>query len=124
MKTFTFLIVASLLTLSFSAHAQKVAEPVKRSQSAAAPLKGYYSIGNNAAKLKSSASGQVASGLRTSQYQTAPEVKKGYYATGNNKAKLARQISFEEVQPTGQTKYKAKPTKGYYSIGRNADKLK
>jgi hypothetical protein len=124
MKTFTLILLATLLGLSFSSYAQKTTESVKSYSPASAPLKGYYSIGNNAAKLNSPTSGQIASGLEISKSKTVPKVQKGYYATGNNKAKLTGQISFEEVKSSGQTNYKAKPAKGYYSIGRNADKLK
>lgn len=125
MKALTLILSATLLSLSISSYAQKADGQTKTNQQPTpAPLKGYYSIGNNAAKLNTPANGQVSSGLRISRKKTAPEVQKGYYATGNNNTKLTRQITFEEVRPSGQTRYKARPTKGYYSIGRNADKLK
>lgn len=123
MKTLGLIFSATLLSLSFIADAQKGAQPVRNDRPVSAPVKGYYSIGNNAAKLQSPSNGQVVSNLRTSNKKTASEVKKGYYATGNNNEKLGSQISFEEVKPSGQTNFKARPTKGYYSIGRNADKL-
>lgn len=125
MKTLAIILSASLLSVSFSSHAQKSPERVKSYQPVtSAPLKGYYSIGNNAAKLQSASGAQVVSGLQANKMKTTPAVQKGYYATGNNNAKLGEQISFEEVAPAGQAKYRAKPVKGYYSIGRNADKLK
>jgi hypothetical protein len=125
MKTLAIILSASLLSVSFSSNAQKSPEQVRSNQSVtSAPLKGYYSIGNNAAKLQSATGGQVTSGLRANKVKTKPTVQKGYYATGNNNTKLAEQVSFEEVAPSGQTKYRAKPVKGYYSIGRNANKLK
>ncbi|MCU7552024.1 hypothetical protein OCK74_23085 [Chitinophagaceae bacterium LB-8] len=124
MKIFVFIISASLLFISITAYAQKDTGPVNGFQSVYAPQKGYYSIGNNASKLQSPASGQVFSGLRTSKKKTVPMVQKGYYATGNNQAKLGEQISFEDVRPSGSSYYKSRPVKGYYSIGRNADKLK
>lgn len=125
MKTLTIILSASLLSFSFSSHAQKSPERASSYQPVtSAPLKGYYSIGNNAAKLQSAAGVQVASGLRASKVKTTPVVQKGYYASGNNNAKLGELISFEEADPSGQTKYRAKPVKGYYAIGRNADKLK
>ena len=125
MKIVTLILSTFLICLSLSSYAQKAASRVETyQQPGLAPVKGYYSIGNNAAKLNTPATGQVFSGLKISSKKTAPEAQKGYYATGNNNKKLTRQITFEEVQPSGQTKYKAKPTKGYYSIGRNADKLK
>jgi hypothetical protein len=124
MKTLALILSVSLLSISFSSDAQKVAGQPGEYHPVSIPLKGYYSIGNNAAKLQSPASGQVFSGLRVSKKKTVSTVQKGYYATGNNQAKLGEQISFEEVGPSGQTNYRAKPTKGYYSIGRNANKLK
>lgn len=107
MKTVAFMISALLLSTSFTSNAQK----------------GYYSIGQNAAKLGSPSGIQVFSGFKASKKKTAPAVQKGYYTTGNNREKLSEQVSFEQVKPSVQSYYKLTPVKGYYSIGRNAEKL-
>lgn len=73
--------------------------------------KGYYSIGDNASKLKYSAQ-------QFEQTTTAPLPNKGYYAVKGKKSRVAKAYSYTN---TG-----ARPavTKGYYSIGNNSQKLK
>jgi hypothetical protein len=87
------------------------------------PTKGYFAIGNNAAKLSAPAKVQVFTGLRVIKTKASPEVSKGYYATGNNAARLPGQVEFEEINPGSKSSVMVKPAKGYYSIGRNAEKL-
>jgi hypothetical protein len=123
MKILAFIFSAFLLFFSFSSNAQKGSEPGNNYRPVSAPLKGYYSIGNNATKLKGSSNEQVFSGFRASKKKKAPVVQKGYYATGNHQSKLGEQITFEDVRPSGQSYNGSRPTKGYYSIGRNAEKL-
>ena len=78
--------------------------------------KGYYSIGNNAQKLKD------VNGVRfTTSEAASTEINKGYYSVERNQKKLNRQ---KIVMQSGATN-RAVPvvTKGYYSIGNNARKL-
>lgn len=114
MKRSVLILSICLLYLSFSSFAQK---PV------ATPAKGYYAIGNNAAKLYTPTNVQVFTGIRAIKGATSPAVNKGYYATGNNAAKLPEQVALKEINPIGKASIMTKPAKGYYSIGRNAEKL-
>jgi hypothetical protein len=78
---------------------------------ASAQDKGYYSIGNNAEKLKIQRDNKpVDSFVRA---------EKGYYNIQSNSAKLRRSLQEEN------TRHKRIPviTKGYYSIGNNSRKL-
>lgn len=114
MKPSVLILSICLLCLSFTSFAQM---PMST------PTKGYYAIGNNAAKLSAPANVQVFTGLRAIKTKASPEVTKGYYATGNNAAKLPGQIDLEEINPGSKASVMVKPAKGYYSIGRNAEKL-
>lgn len=70
--------------------------------------KGYYSIGNNAAKLP-----QPKAAIQRETGTTHPEVAKGYHSIGTNNTKLPAQKRIKH----GGTKKKA--AKGYYSIEKN-----
>jgi len=109
MKTQIFTLIIGLLFTSVYAMGQN-------KQTAPTVTKGYYAIGNNAAKLKPSAA--VMETVEAAA-ATAPVVGKGYYAIGNNNSRLKKQI-------TGISAGKDKPviSKGYYSIGNNSEKLR
>lgn len=77
-----------------------------------APMKGYYSIGNNAARLPA---GQH---IPIKDVDSEPQ-KKGYYAIAQNNKK--QQTTF--VLQSNTTKRTPQIRKGYYSIGRNEEKL-
>lgn len=77
--------------------------------------KGFYSIGNNAAKLPTVAAKAIEQSAGTSTAQ------KGFYAIGNNDEKLATPRL--KVAKTTNSK-RPVVQKGYYSIGNNADKLR
>lgn len=73
--------------------------------------KGYYSIGDNKAKLP------VKSTQAVSGHSTVT-IKKGFFAVGDNQKKLA-------VPPLSiQSAKRPVIRKGYYSIGNNAEKLR
>ncbi|GGH81972.1 hypothetical protein HNQ91_005689 [Filimonas zeae] len=77
--------------------------------------KGFYSIGNNAAKLPSpqAKAAEQSAGTVT--------VQKGYYTIGNNDTKLAS----PRLNVANTTNNKRPVVqKGFYSIGNNADKLR
>lgn len=80
------------------------------------PIKGYYSIGNNAEKLTIQKS-DVAQQFDVTTY---PIIPKGYYATGAHNQKLGTKI----IQGREPLQKKPAITKGYYSIGKNATKIK
>ena len=108
-------IFSGLLCMSFSAFAQTN----EKQAPAARPTvtKGYYSIGNNAAKLAAASGTNFQSVSDTTQRQ---EAGKGYYSMNNNRKKLRKQTI---AIPAASTKRVERPTKGYYSIGNNAEKL-
>ena len=73
--------------------------------------KGYYSIGNNAEKLKIKGDKKsLDSFLR---------VEKGYYNIETNREKLKRHTGVNSVYRRRTPEVK----KGYYSIGNNVEKL-
>ena len=72
--------------------------------------KGYYSIGNNAQKLKVRSDGKPA--------DTFLRAHKGYYDIEPNRRKLRRYVREEQLWRIPEIK------KGYYSIGTNAEQLK
>ena len=74
--------------------------------------KGYYSIGNNARKLIIPADGKPA--------ERFLRAEKGYYNIVSNSRKLRRYIHENNLY----LRRTPEITKGYYSIGRNAEKLK
>jgi hypothetical protein len=74
--------------------------------------KGYYSIGNNAEKLK------IRGGHRPSDSFFRAE--KGYYSMKINSKKLIRPTG----KDTGQQKQLPAVRKGYYSIGNDAMRLR
>ena len=74
--------------------------------------KGYYSIGNNARKLSIASDGKPADSFLRAE--------KGYYNIVSNSRKLRRYV-YENNLYLRRT---PEITKGYYSIGRNAEKLK
>lgn len=77
--------------------------------------KGFYSIGNNAAKLPS------AETKAAEQSAVTVTVQKGFYTIGNNDTKLASPRL--KVANSANNK-KPVVQKGYYSIGNNAEKLR
>ena len=79
---------------------------------ASAQDKGYYSIGNNAEKLKIQADNKPVDSFVLAE--------KGYYNIQTNSTKLRRSIEEDN------SRYKKIPviTKGYYSIGNNSRKLR
>jgi hypothetical protein len=79
---------------------------------ASAQDKGYYSIGNNAEKLKIQADTKPADSF--------VRAEKGYYNIQANNTKLRRSLKEDT------SGYKKIPviTKGYYSIGNNSRKLR
>lgn len=74
--------------------------------------KGYYSIGNNARKLNIAGDRKPA--------DTFIRADKGYYNIVSNNRKLRRYIHENNIY----LRRTPEITKGYYSIGRNAEKLK
>ena len=72
--------------------------------------KGYYSIGNNAQKLKVRGDGKPADSFLRAH--------KGYYDIEPNRRKLRRYVREEQLWRIPEIK------KGYYSIGTNAEQLK
>ena len=76
------------------------------------PTKGYYSIGNNAAKLSA---GQLIS---IEDVDSKPQ-KKGYYAIPQNSKNQKSTLIVQSDTPKRIPLIR----KGYYSIGRNAEKL-
>ena len=76
--------------------------------------KGYYSIGQNAAKLNNGTALQL---VQTSTHYTA---EKGYYTISEKRYKLPKFYKVDASAPRPKTPVK----KGYYSIGTNADKIK
>ena len=72
------------------------------------PVKGYYSIYKNEAKLSAPVTATV-------KYQSTTP-RKGYYAIGNNNSKLIKAANDARKKPAIK--------KGYYSIGNNKQKLK
>lgn len=101
--------------MSFSAFAQTS----EKQTSTAAPTitKGYYSIGNNAAKLASTNGTVFQSVQGTTESRGAG---KGFYSIRNNRNKLWHRVT---MIPSDSTRTISRPTKGYYSIGNNAEKL-
>jgi hypothetical protein len=78
---------------------------------ASAQEKGYYSIGNNAEKLRIQDGNNSADSFF--------RVEKGYYAMETNRKKLRRSTGKDTVH---QKRIPA-VRKGYYSIGNNAARL-
>jgi hypothetical protein len=72
--------------------------------------KGYYSIGPNFSKLERSPAVRVDS-------LAIPDTRKGYYSTRHHNKKFSKQALWFLRQNSPQ-----KVTKGYYSIGNNAEK--
>lgn len=116
MKTRKLIMAASFLLIGSGLYAQTAATQNDATPNAVAPTvtKGYYSIGNNATKVR----GKSAVAVKTSD--TYPTVQKGYYSIGNNNRKLQKQI----VVDANATSFVPFVSKGYYSIGRNNEKLK
>lgn len=116
MKTLSVILAASFLLLGSGLCAQT--NPIHKDAAPNAGVpevrKGYYSIGNNATKLKSKSSFGVT------ESETYPTVKKGYYSIGNNNRKLSKELLIEG-SATSSVPIAAK---GYYSIDRNKEKLK
>lgn len=116
MKTLSAILAVSFLFLGAGLKAQTA--PV--SNKAATPVgvpevrKGYYSIGNNAAKLNTAPTSVVTIS------EDYPTMQKGYYSIGNNNRKLTRPILINSLA----TNFVPFVGKGYYSIGRNNEKLK
>jgi hypothetical protein len=73
--------------------------------------KGYYSIGKNAEKLKTSGTQSVADSF--------VRVEKGYYSMNTNRNKLKRSTE----KDTSTRTHVFPVSKGYYSIGNNGAKL-
>lgn len=97
MKLQVLLITLCFILISVIAHSQQ---------------KGYYSIGNNAGKLRIAGDRKPADSFVHAQ--------KGYYNIVSNSRKLRRYI----IENNVYMRRTPEITKGYYSIGRNAEKLK
>lgn len=111
MKKIAFLLSVALLTITLSASAQ-INNDVEDHQQYPVVTKGFYSIDNNAKKLMPVTRLAVMDA-------GFPQVNKGHYALEQNRKQLKKQKS---ILNTGNS---ATPvvTKGYYSIGTNAEKL-
>lgn len=102
MKSYTVILLTSFLILSLVSCGQQV-DPGKTKK--APVLKGYYSIGNNADKIRSTS-------LIDADMLTSAGVTKGFYSIKANKGKLPKRLTwFRTTNP------KPVITKGYYSIG-------
>jgi hypothetical protein len=95
MKLHTLLFTICFILISAIAHSQD---------------KGYYSIGNNAQKLKIRGDGKPADSFL--------RANKGYYDIEPNRRKLRRYIREEQLWRIPEIK------KGYFSIGTNVEQLK
>jgi hypothetical protein len=93
MKLCIFLFTACFLSIAAAASAQQ---------------KGYYSIGNNAEKLKIQPDNKVIDSFFG--------VNKGYYTVAINRKNLRKSLKEEKVNQRRIPEIK----KGYYSIGNNA----
>lgn len=91
-----------------SAQAVENEKPVSNSN-----LKGYYSIGNNRTKLNSTV-------LPATTSIDTTIINKGFYSINKNRNKLSRRVLVVDVSNQKPDK---RNLKGYYSIGRNAEKL-
>lgn len=104
-----FLMVAICMLLSVISNAQQVNNT--NTQELPVPVKGYYSIYQNAQKLTPQR--EYKAGVAAAEVNN---VQKGYYAIASNNKKL---------KPKYKVYSNDRPpvTKGYYSIGNNNKKL-
>ena len=104
-----FLMAATCVLLSVVSNAQQGNN--KSVQALPVPVKGYYSIYQNAQKLIPQR--EYKAGIADAEVNN---VQKGYYAIASNNEKLAPKYKvYSHDRPA--------VTKGYYSIGNNNKKL-
>lgn len=135
LKANAFKLAVCFISMSSFAYAQSKTDNIDRTSSAMPVVtKGYYSISNNAQKLKSSAGrltfSNKVSGFETSKRNISIPPKKGYFSIGSNAQKKSSQlteegINFSDKAPARVIQSNTFPVikKGYFSIGNNAKKL-
>ena len=105
MNKYTIILASTLLLSTW--HTTNAQEQALTTEA----TKGYYSIGDNRAKLPVKST-QTVSGQSTATAQ------KGFFAVGDNQKKLAAPpLSIQSAK-------RPVVRKGYYSIGNNAEKLR
>lgn len=136
LKASTFRLAVCFISMCSFSSAQSKTDNIENRTSSATPIvtKGYYSISNNAEKLKSSAGrltfSNKVSGFETSERNISIPPKKGYFSIGSNAQKKSPQLTEEGINFSGEAPARVIQSntfpvikKGYFSIGNNAEKL-
>jgi hypothetical protein len=111
MNTYKLVMFTLVLFSATTAAAQQKSAPASQRP---VVTKGYYAIGSNAQKLR------TTSPLPTKAISpTSAAPVKGYFAIDKNRSKLPGQAGFIPLSTKRPV-----ATKGYYNIGNNAEKLK
>jgi hypothetical protein len=114
MKHQPVILFSAFVLLSFLANAQT------------APQKGYYAIHNNAQKLASNNGHTSNVNNGSNSKALTPAAPKGFYAIKDNSIKLNMAREYDAVVPTqsaAKNGATTRPTKGYYAIGSNYNRL-
>ena len=131
-----FMLSVCFISMAVSSYGQAKLGNIENSISSERPVvtKGYYSIDNNAEKLKSSA-GRLTFSVKgrdvdKSDGNLSGRQQKGYYSIGDNAEKKRGQLTKEGINFSGEAPARVIQsntfpviTKGYYSIGNNPEKL-
>ena len=134
-KASAFMLSVCFISMAISSCRQSKTGNIENSISSERPVvtKGYYSIYNNAEKLKSSAGRLTFFRKRREVDKSDSNIsggqKKGYYSIENNAEKKRAQMTKEGINFSGEAHARviqnnAFPVikKGYYSIGNNREK--